>query len=137
MEMQEFGCGQPIVKPKIFRQEADVPADLDVAHRSAEHEGPADGGPHEAEQHLDRRALPGAVWSQEAEDLTPGDGQREVPDGYVGSNTFRKPSVSIAYWLDTGSAVSLGSVGPVRQRNGITGAAIAGEREHETVLRPH
>ena len=85
--------GEVAVERRVLEHEADVPADVValIDDVEAAHAGGAGGGPHEGAEHVDRRALPGAVGAEEAEDLTASDGERDSADG-----------LSLAVGLDEG-----------------------------------
>jgi hypothetical protein len=75
--------GQVAVERRVLEHEADVPADGVALAGDVEavHAGGAGGGPGERAEHVDRRALAGAVGAEEAEDLAAGDGERHTADG--------------------------------------------------------
>src|ERR687891_51493 len=79
----------------------------------AVHAGDAGGGPRERAEHVDRRALAGAVWSEKAEDLAASDGERDATDG-----------LDLAVGLDEGLDLDCGWV------EGIYGAAHGGHCQH-------
>jgi hypothetical protein len=60
-----------------------VPADVVplAGNVEAVHAGGAGGGTRQRAEHVDRRALAGAVGAEEAEDLAAGDGERDAADG--------------------------------------------------------
>src|SRR5262249_30325127 len=80
MKREKLAPSEPLLKAKVLGQKSDARPSLPVAERLPENEGVASGRPREAEQHLHRRRLPGAVRTEEAEDLTPTHGQGEVVD---------------------------------------------------------
>ena len=85
VKIHELGRREPIVESKILGKESDPPPDGDVARRRAEDERAAASRFDEAEQHLDRRALAGAVRSEKAEDLAASDGEREAANRHARS----------------------------------------------------
>ncbi len=75
--------GEVAVERLVLEDEADVPADVVALGGDVEaaHAGGAGGGPRERAEHVDRRALAGAVGAEEAEDLAASDGERDAADG--------------------------------------------------------
>ena len=63
--------GELAVERRVLEHEADVPADVVALADDVEaaHPGGAGGGPRQRAEHVDRRALAGAVGAEEAEDL--------------------------------------------------------------------
>jgi hypothetical protein len=76
--VKKFRGRQPFVKTKIFRQEADLSPDLDIARRLAQHKGLATGGRGKAKKHFDGSALACAVRAEESEYLAPAHRQGQV-----------------------------------------------------------
>src|SRR5690349_2129060 len=81
MKAHQLAGGQRVVEPAVLGEEANACARRAAADRLAEHLGVALVGRDEGQQHLDRRGLAGAVRSEEAEDLSGIDGERQVIDG--------------------------------------------------------
>ena len=75
--------GEVAVERRVLEHEADVPADVVALAGDVEaaHAGGAGGGPRQRAEHVDRRALAGAVGAEEAEDLAGSDGERDAADG--------------------------------------------------------
>ena len=75
--------GEVAVERRVLEHEADVPADGVALADDVEaaHAGGTGRGPGERAQHVDRRALAGAVGAEEAEDLAASDGERDTADG--------------------------------------------------------
>ena len=83
MEAEVLLGGEVAVERRVLEHESDVPADV-VAFAGdveAAHAGGAGGGPRKRAEHVDRRALAGAVGAEEAEDLAGSDGERDAADG--------------------------------------------------------
>ena len=78
MQVQEFGGRQPFVEAEIFRQEADLSADFDIARRRAQDKRLAAGRFGESQEHLDRSALARAVRSEKSEDFAAAHGEGQV-----------------------------------------------------------
>jgi hypothetical protein len=75
--------GEVAVERLVLEDEADVAADVVALGGDVEaaHARVARGGSRERAEHVDRRALAGAVGAEEAEDLAAGDGERNAADG--------------------------------------------------------
>lgn len=71
VDTKEFANGEGVVKPKVFRQEADTSAGRAVTEPRTEDQTRSGGRRDEAEQHLDGCRLAGSVGAQEAENLAP------------------------------------------------------------------
>src|SRR5215469_4970649 len=82
MQFQEFSRGQPLIETEIFRQKADFPSHGYVIWRGSQYMRSASTRLHKAKEHLYGSAFPGAIRSQEAEDLTASHSQREVADSH-------------------------------------------------------
>ncbi len=85
MKGQEFGGGQPVVKAKIFGEEADFAAHFDVLKRAAKNLRVAAGGSDKAEKHFDGSAFAGTVGSEETEDFAATDLERKAAHGHFGA----------------------------------------------------
>ncbi len=80
VEPQQLAAGQAVVKPEMFREEADARPRGAVADRRAQHGAASSGRRHERQEHLERRRLARAVGTEEAEDLTPVHRERQPLD---------------------------------------------------------
>jgi len=78
MQVKKFRGRQPFVKAKSFRKEADLPPDLHIARRRAQHKGLAIGGRRKAEKHFNRSALARPVRAKETENLAPAHRQGQI-----------------------------------------------------------
>jgi hypothetical protein len=89
----------------MFGKETNFAACLDVSYRAAKNLGFAACGEYQAQQHFHRSALTCAIWSQEAENLTPGNIEGEVSDCHFAAEDFAQPTgtygkVTISAHLD-------------------------------------
>jgi hypothetical protein len=89
--------GQVAVEHLVLEDEADVPADVVTLGGDVEaaHASGAGGRPRERAEHVDRRALAGAVEAEEPEDLAAGDGERDAADGLDLAVAQRPPGTSV------------------------------------------
>jgi len=83
VQAQVLRRGEVAVERRVLEHQADVPADLVALTGDVEaaHAGGAGGGPRERAEHVDRRALAGAVRAEEAEDLAASDREGHATDG--------------------------------------------------------
>src|SRR5262245_11302036 len=89
---EELCRSEPVVEAKMFGKKTNLAACLDVAHRPAKNLRLAACREHQAEQHFYRGTLPCAIWSQEAEDLTPRNIEREVSDCHFAAVHLAQPT---------------------------------------------
>src|SRR5579864_1540306 len=76
----------------MFGKKTNFAACLEVSDRAAKNLRLAACREYQSQQHFHRRALTCAIWSQEAEDLTPGNIEGEVPDGHFAAEDFAQPT---------------------------------------------
>ncbi len=83
MQAEVLLGGEVAIERLVLEHEADVPADVVACGGDVEaaHAGGAGGGSRERAEHVDRRALAGAVGAEETEDLAAGDAERNAADG--------------------------------------------------------
>src|SRR5262250_2596422 len=72
----------------MFRKKTNFAACLDVPNRAAKNLGHTACGEYQAQQHFHRGALTCAIWSQKAEDFTPGNIEGEVSDCHFAAEDF-------------------------------------------------
>src|SRR5258706_1429408 len=85
VEAEQLAPLQPLVEGEVLGQVAHTRARAGVAQTGPQEPPIPRRGADEPEQHLHGRGLARAVGAQEAEDLTPRDGQGEVPDRDLGA----------------------------------------------------
>src|SRR5450759_1010404 len=122
VQMEELRGGEPVVKPKVLWQKANLPARINVARGRAEHLGVAARWSYQAEEHLDRRALARAVGPEKAEDLTAIHRQRQTVNRDARSEHLAKVTRLDGVGGGCGQSMSprvTASPGRTRQRNGV------------------
>src|SRR5262249_23632762 len=94
VQFEKLCRGEPIVETKMFRKKTNFAASLDVANRAAQNLRFAARGKYQAQQHFYGRTLAGPVWSQETENLTPGNIEGEVSHGHFPAENLAQPAGS-------------------------------------------
>src|SRR5215813_3268981 len=92
VQFEKFRGGQPIVETEMFGKKTNFAARLDVADGATQNLGFAARGKYQAQQHFHGRTLTRAIWSQETENLTPGDIEGEVSHCHLAVEDFTQPT---------------------------------------------
>ena len=79
VKFEKLCRGEPLIEAKIFRKKSNFAADLHVPGRLPEDEGLAAARIHQPQQHLDGRALAGAVGTEKPKNFAAAYAQRQIP----------------------------------------------------------
>ena len=110
MERQQLPAREPLVEAEVLGKEADSSPRPSITQRGAEQLSRAPVGAGEAQQHLHRRCLAGAVGTEEAEDLSPRHAQGEVADSRSSTERFvQSPGLDGRSAHESDSAISRSS----------------------------
>lgn len=85
MQSKKLGRREPIIKAKMLRQKPDFAAHLHVGRGCPQHESLTARRFNEPQKHFDRSAFAGAVGSEETEDRSALNGEREIADRDLGA----------------------------------------------------
>src|SRR5579862_2115519 len=88
MKSEQLGRRKPIVESEMLRQKSHPCAYVPRPDRFSQQQRLSAGGPHQSQQHLDRRALARAIRTKKPERLSALDLHGQIANGRSGSKVF-------------------------------------------------